>query len=177
MLWVGRDFMKDKKKIVSITGKILERKWIAEDVLYTFDLICCKFWIPLNFTLYYELIFLHLDAGFLPLLLNGLVSVILSFNSYCLSTTSTLSKIKSWKSVDVMLHIPINGVTIIIFCGWLWRCTVIRMVKVLDFEISVSASGFHGVCVIIVSDSIFVTSHSVPVWCVSCICIREYQQI
>jgi len=43
MLWVGRDFMKDKKKIVSITGKILERKWIAEDVLYTFDLICCKF--------------------------------------------------------------------------------------------------------------------------------------
>ena len=174
MLWVGCDFMKDKKKIVSITGKIPDRKWVTEVFLYTFDLICCKYWIPLNFTLYYELILLHLDAEFLPLLSNGLVSVIFPFNSYCLTITSTISKPKSWKGVDVMWHIPISGVTRIIFCCWPWRCTVIRMVKVLDIEISVSASWLHGVFVIIVSDSIFVTRHSVPVCCASCICIGEY---
>jgi len=35
--------MKDKKKIVSITGKIPDRKWVTEVFLYTFDLICCKY--------------------------------------------------------------------------------------------------------------------------------------
>ena len=117
--------------------------------------------------------FSPLRCRVLPLPLNGFVSVISLFNSYCLSTISTLIKPKSWKDVDVMWHIPINGVTRIIFCGWLWRCTVIRMVRILDIEISVSASRLHGVWVIILSDSIFVTSHSVPVCRASCICIGE----